>query len=130
MLSPAESRASLWLADPAERYPALPGHLTADVAVVGGGISGASLAWQLRRRGLSVVVVERARLAWGASGRNAGFLLVGLAEPYRALVERLGRERARAALEASRENHRGIAEAVEEDGLACGYLSRGSRLLA
>jgi sarcosine oxidase, subunit beta len=46
---------------------------TAEIAIVGGGVIGLSIAYQLARRGLSdVVVIERGYLAEGASGRNGG----------------------------------------------------------
>jgi sarcosine oxidase, subunit beta len=43
-----------------------------DVAVIGGGIVGCSAAVFLARAGLSVVLLERAEIAAGASGRNSG----------------------------------------------------------
>ena len=47
---------------------------TADVVIVGGGCMGASVAYQLTRRGLTdIVLVEREKmLATGSTGRNAG----------------------------------------------------------
>ncbi|HEY7957770.1 MAG TPA: FAD-binding oxidoreductase [Polyangia bacterium] len=43
------------------------------IAIVGGGVMGLSIAYQLARRGLTdVVVLERGYLAQGASGRNGG----------------------------------------------------------
>src|SRR4028118_2207446 len=50
--------------------PGLAGHGT-EVAVVGGGIMGASLAWHLARRGVRVTLLERATLAPGGGGRAA-----------------------------------------------------------
>jgi sarcosine oxidase, subunit beta len=45
----------------------------AEIAIVGGGVIGLSIAYQLARNGLSdVVVIERGYLAEGASGRNGG----------------------------------------------------------
>jgi sarcosine oxidase subunit beta len=46
-----------------------------DVVVVGGGVVGCACALALADRGLGVVVLERAGLAAGASGRNRGLLL-------------------------------------------------------
>jgi glycine/D-amino acid oxidase-like deaminating enzyme len=47
----------------------------ADVVVVGGGIVGCAIAYELTRRGASVVLIERDELAAGASGRNHGLLV-------------------------------------------------------
>jgi len=46
---------------------------TAEIAIIGGGVIGLSIAYHLARRGLqNVVVIERGYLAEGASGRNGG----------------------------------------------------------
>ncbi len=46
-----------------------------DVAIVGGGIMGTSLAWELARRGAGrVVVFERKTVAFGGSGRTGALL--------------------------------------------------------
>jgi sarcosine oxidase subunit beta len=45
-----------------------------DVAVVGGGVAGASCAFHLHERGASVVLYEREHLAAGSSGRSAAFI--------------------------------------------------------
>jgi sarcosine oxidase, subunit beta len=47
---------------------------TADVIVVGAGVQGASLAFHLARRGASVLILERASVAAGATGRSSGFV--------------------------------------------------------
>lgn len=47
----------------------------ADALVVGGGVVGCACAYELARRGAKVVLLERAELAAGASGRNHGLLL-------------------------------------------------------
>jgi glycine/D-amino acid oxidase-like deaminating enzyme len=46
-----------------------------DVVVVGGGIAGTTVAWELARRGCAVTLFEQANLGAGASGRNTGTLL-------------------------------------------------------
>jgi len=45
---------------------------TADVAIVGGGVVGCSVAYHLARRGVDVVLLERGQLGSGSTGRNAG----------------------------------------------------------
>ncbi len=47
---------------------------TADVAIVGAGVHGASLAFHLARRGADVVVLERGSVGAGATGRSSGFV--------------------------------------------------------
>lgn len=44
------------------------------VVVVGAGIVGAAAAYELTRRGFAVTLVEAERPAWGASGRNPGYV--------------------------------------------------------
>ncbi len=49
---------------------------TADVIVIGAGVQGASLAFQLASRGVAVTIVERATAASGATGRSSGLVRV------------------------------------------------------
>lgn len=72
--------------------------------VVGAGICGIAAALELERRGARAAVVERCWPGAGASGRNAGFLMRGLAESYAAAVEAYGREAARRVFRVSEEN--------------------------
>ena len=51
---------------------------TADIVVVGGGIVGLCTAYELRKRGFDVVIVEQRFFAFGATGRNSGSLWLQL----------------------------------------------------
>lgn len=86
------------------------GSLRCDCVVVGAGICGVSAAIHLRRRGLSVVVVERDRLGSGASTRNAGFLMRGCADNYALAVREYGRERARMLWKLTEDNLAGLRQ--------------------
>src|SRR5262245_33653434 len=70
--------------------------LDVDVCVIGGGRAGLTTARELARRGWSVAVLEANRVAWDASGRNAGIVAPGYAESLERIIERVGFERARA----------------------------------
>ena len=43
-----------------------------DVAIIGGGVMGCAIAWQLAKRGVSCALVERGTFGGGASGATAG----------------------------------------------------------
>jgi glycine/D-amino acid oxidase-like deaminating enzyme len=73
----------------------LEGDLMADVAIVGAGIAGLSVAYALAREGARPVVLERDGIGEAASGRNAGFILAGVVENFVAACRRYGTEAAR-----------------------------------
>jgi gamma-glutamylputrescine oxidase len=81
LVSPLSTR-PYWLDAPARRYPPLEGDERVDVAVVGGGVTGLSCARALAEAGVRVRVLEAREVAGGASGRNGGFALRGLAASY------------------------------------------------
>jgi gamma-glutamylputrescine oxidase len=81
--------------DVSTRRPSLAARVEVDVAVVGGGFAGLHAARLLSQHGQRVVLVERHRIAWGASGRNGGFVGPGFAARSGVLIDRLGVEHAR-----------------------------------
>ncbi|HEX4745790.1 MAG TPA: FAD-dependent oxidoreductase, partial [Gaiellaceae bacterium] len=86
------STTSFWLAEAAEPLPTVELTGDADVAVVGGGITGCSCALALARAGLKVRLFEAREIAGGASGRNGGFALRGGAAPFPVLADSIGEE--------------------------------------
>jgi glycine/D-amino acid oxidase-like deaminating enzyme len=88
----AVSTLSYWLDEPAAPLPRVTVEGVADVAVVGGGITGCSCALALAEAGRSVRLFEAREIAGGASGRNGGFALRGGAAPYPVLADSIGEE--------------------------------------
>src|SRR6185295_4429385 len=70
--------------------------LDVDVCVIGAGLAGLTAAREVARLGWSVVVLEAQSVAWSASGRNTGVVLPGFSISPDALIERVGRDAARA----------------------------------
>jgi gamma-glutamylputrescine oxidase len=85
-----------WLEEERRPPPVVRLAASADVEVVGAGITGLSCALALAEAGMGVRVHDAREVAGGASGRNGGFALRGAAMAYDLARESLGRDRARA----------------------------------
>ena len=83
-------------ANPSPARPALQGTVSADVCVIGAGFTGLSTALHLAERGYRVVVLEGARVSWGASGRNGGQLVNGFNRDLDGIARRYGKAAAEA----------------------------------
>lgn len=105
-----------------------------DVAVIGGGYTGLSCAYHLRKLGAgSVMVLEANRAGWGCSGRNGSFARPAIGRvPYVKWQRRWGHETAHAmfseALAALGTTNELIAEAgIECDRMPDGWLKIAHR---
>ena len=79
--------------------PPLYGKAQADVAVIGGGLTGILTALELQERGLQVVVAEAGHVGGGQTGRTTAKLTAQHGAIYAGLIERLGRDNIRAILD-------------------------------
>lgn len=87
-----------------------------DVLVVGGGIAGASTLYHLARYGVEATLVERGRVAGGATDAAAGVLTPPLRQPYHETVHDRGAEEARAIWAFARRSVAGMGEALRDIG--------------
>jgi glycine/D-amino acid oxidase-like deaminating enzyme len=116
---------SLWLATGrAETYPALEGDARAEVAVLGGGITGLCTAALLRREGLDVVVVDHHALGTGVTGHTTAKVssLHGLT--YSRLRSRFGDDGARAYGQANERGLELIEQLAGEHAIECDWRRR------
>jgi glycine/D-amino acid oxidase-like deaminating enzyme len=114
-----------WLDEPYEPRPPLTGDVEVEACVIGAGVGGLSCARRLAAHGIETLVLERDTVAGGASGRNGGFLIAGLAPFHNDAVELWGRDWARRVyartLEAQEEMYAlaqelGVGDAVRRVG--------------
>jgi glycine/D-amino acid oxidase-like deaminating enzyme len=116
------STVSYWLDEPAEPLPHVGLEGRADVAVVGGGITGCSCALALAEAGVRVRLFEAREIAGGASGRNGGFALRGGAAPYPVLAESIGGDATAALWRWTEEELRVLGDLADDAFRATGSL--------
>ena len=121
---------SLWLDQPAPAgRPPLAGDETADVVVIGAGITGLTTALLLARGGRDVLVIEADRIGSGASGHTTAKVTSQHGLTYARLAATYGADAARtygAANEAAKER---IAALVGE-GIDCDFRRRDAYVYA
>lgn len=86
---------SPWMDVSAVDAPALSAGIGIDVAVIGSGIAGLSVAYELASRGRSVVVLDRGRIGSGMTARTTAHLATALDDGYDELVRVRGADCAR-----------------------------------
>ena len=110
-----------------QHFTALQGDVNCDAAIVGGGFAGLSAAIELADRGYKVAVLEAHQVGWGASGRNGGQVIAGLACDQSEIESQLGLEASRRVWDMTMEAIALIAERRQRFGIECdwrsGYLS-------
>src|SRR3954466_11858759 len=121
---------SLWLEGVQRSYPALDGDARADVAIVGGGIAGIATAYFLAAAGVKPIVLEARGVAEAASGRNAGFLLAGVAENFVAASRRYGARNALRIWQLTKRTQSLVRTVVAEHEIECELRWNGSDQIA
>jgi len=104
----------------------LPPDLAAvDVVIVGAGYTGLSAARVLAKGGARVLVLERERVGWGASSRNAGQILTGLKLDPVTLAAQIGEARLGELFAISIDAIETLERTIEDEAIACDYARTG-----
>ncbi|MCL6261786.1 FAD-binding oxidoreductase [Craterilacuibacter sp. RT1T] len=106
-------------ANPTPKRPALDGRQVADVCVIGAGYTGISTALHLAEAGYKVIVLEAARVGWGASGRNGGQIVNSYSRDMDVIEARHGKEAARRIGAMAFEGGRIIRERIAKYDIQC-----------
>jgi glycine/D-amino acid oxidase-like deaminating enzyme len=116
---------SFWQRQAPLNLPSDPLPPTADVVVIGGGLLGCSAAYWLARSGIRVIVLEQAAPAFGATGRNGGFHVVGTSEAYHTMVTHFGHADAKAIYQITLDSRSLLRQVLAEEQLECEYREPG-----
>jgi glycine/D-amino acid oxidase-like deaminating enzyme len=113
----------IWVARNRERfaltYPRLTGSHEVDVAIVGGGMTGCTIAALFARAGVRVAVIEASHVGAGSTAASTALLLreldLGLVE----LTKRFGGRKARRIWELSAQSVEGLVKLIRKLGIPC-----------
>ncbi|CBA30371.1 NAD(P)/FAD-dependent oxidoreductase [Cronobacter turicensis] len=112
-------------ANPHAPFPTLTESLQCDVCIVGGGYTGLSSALHLVEQGYDVVLLEAARIGFGASGRNGGQVVNSYSRDIDVIEARYGVDTARMLGSMMFEGGEIIRERITRYDIQCDYRPGG-----
>jgi glycine/D-amino acid oxidase-like deaminating enzyme/nitrite reductase/ring-hydroxylating ferredoxin subunit len=115
------ARHSLWFqdVDGETAYAPLDGDARYDVAILGGGIAGLTLALRLKRDGVRVAVLESARVGAGVTGCTTAKVSALQSTVYTTISRRHGNEVSSVYAAASQAGVERLAELIEQESIEC-----------
>jgi glycine/D-amino acid oxidase-like deaminating enzyme len=128
----AQPSSILWRASAREQSGASPldRDLTVDLAVIGGGFTGAAAALEAASRGASVCLLEAEIIGHGGSGRNVGLVNAGLWLPPDTVIAQMGEEAGRRLIDILGDAPRRVFSLIEREGIDCEATRKGTLHLA
>ncbi len=112
-------------ANPTPHRETLASQVEADVCVIGAGYTGLSTALFLLEHGFRVVVLEAARVGFGASGRNGGQIVNSYSRDIDSVERSVGTNEARLIGAMAFEGGQIIRERIERYGIECDLKDGG-----
>src|ERR1700741_1133735 len=100
--------------------------LDVDIAIVGAGLAGLTVALEAARLGASIAVLEGGHVGWGASGHHLGTVMPGFGLPVAELIERVGLEDAQELWALSKEGVDYVRATATEEAMPGVSLSEGA----
>ncbi|ANM03397.1 FAD dependent oxidoreductase protein [Rhizobium phaseoli] len=104
--------------------------LSTDVAVIGGGITGALIAEHLAARGFSVAIIDREQPGFGSTAASTAMLQWEIDSTLSELEAWYGFERAAGIYRRSAAAVAGLAKLIAANAIACGFRPRNTLYLA
>lgn len=117
---------SIWSSTKIPAHPRLAEDIEADVAVIGGGMAGILVAYELMQRGVDVVVLEASRIGSGVTAGTTAKITSQHGHVYGRLIEQLGHEKAEQYARVQQAAIDEFARVVERESIACDFERRSA----
>jgi glycine/D-amino acid oxidase-like deaminating enzyme len=118
---PKEEISPLRLGHEAPKFPKLKEHLEVDTVVVGGGITGISTAYLLKKAGQKVAVLEKDTIGYGTTGHTTGKVTSQHNLLYADMSHRLGTQKTRIYGQANETAVNEIEKIIKKEKIDCGW---------
>lgn len=111
-------------------YPSLASDHTCDILVIGSGITGALIAYQLSKEGYKTTLIDKRDVATGSTSATTAMIQYEIDEPLHTLIEKVSKDTAVDSY------HQGVAaidkleKIVKEIKSTCGFKRKGSLYIA
>lgn len=106
-------------------WPELQESVQCDVCIIGGGFTGLSSALFLTEAGYDVVLLEAAKIGFGASGRNGGQVVNSYSRDVDVIEQRYGKQTAQMLGSMMFEGAEIIRDRIDRYAIACDYRPGG-----
>lgn len=118
---------SYWIAStPTTDYPALNEDMNVEVLIIGGGITGISCAYFLKKEGLKVAVLEADRIAQGTTGHTTAKITSQHNLIYSKIKTQMGEELARQYADANEFAIKEIKRVADDNNIECDYVPQSA----
>ena len=101
-------------------------NIECDVCIIGGGITGISIAYKLSKVGINTVVLERDKIASKTTGNTTGKITSQHDLFYKYLIDSKGIDYARGYLDANEKAIIDIKNIIEQENIECDFENQSS----
>ena len=111
-------------------YPSLQKNISCEVLIIGGGITGALIAYQLSKEGYGTVLIDKRDIAMGSTSATTAMLQYEIDEPLYSLIDKVGEN---AAVDSYQEGVLAIdklAKIINTVKSDCGFKKKKSLYMA
>jgi glycine/D-amino acid oxidase-like deaminating enzyme len=109
-----------------QSYPSLKESISSDVLIIGAGITGALIAYQLLREGKKIVVVDRRDVCNGSTAASTSMLQYEIDVPLHKLIEQVGLTCAVSSYQNCKKAIFHLREIIDEVKSDCGFQQKYS----
>ena len=111
-------------------YPSLKENLETEIAIIGGGITGALIAYALLEEGYKVVLLDKRDIGQGSTSATTSMLQYEIDVPMYELAEMIGEDGAAACYKAGIDAINDLEKIIKKEKIDCGFEKKRSLYLA